>query len=336
MLGAMENSPEPTPETAARAQPDEQERQALRHRLSAEIAPAQGGIVSRSQLYAHGFTRGEVRAQVRARRWQVIGRHCLGLHTGPLTVESRHWVAVLEAGPRAFIDGESALVLGGLQNYAPSKIRVSVPRGAKIRHRSSSIDIRQTRRWDKDDMELSGVPRSRVAVAAVRAALWARSDRQAALLLTMPVQQGLVTVEDLAAEMFRVRRHKRRLFLHDVLLDLAGGAGSLGELDVLRGCRERGIPAPDAQVWRRTAGGTYYLDFRWHRWSLVVEVEGIHHTWAQEVVKDALRQNTIALDGDTVLRIPLLGLRLCPDRFFAQIEAGLRTAGCPPPDAVAS
>lgn len=301
-----------------------------RRRL-AERAAGQANVVSRRQLYDHGYTRGEVRAQVRARRWQAIGRHCLCLHTGPLTLEGRHWVAVLEGGPRAYIDGESALVLAGLENYSVKRIRVSVPRGAKVRHRGGTLNIRQTRRWDKSDLEPAGLPRARVPVAAVRAALWARSDRQAALLLTMTVQQGLSTPELISMEMLRVRRDKRRAFLHGVLLDLLGGIRSLGELDVVRGCRERGLPEPDAQVWRRTSAGVYYLDFRWSRWRVVVEVDGIHHAWASQVVGDALRHNRVALSGDTVLRLPVLGLRVCPDDFFDQIEDALRTAGCTMP-----
>ena len=56
-------------------------------------------------------------------------------------------------------------------------------------------------------------------------------------------------------------------------------------------------------------------------------VDGFHHAWAENVVGDALRQNALVLDGDTVLRLPLLGLRLQPDDFFAQIEAALRAGG---------
>ena len=56
-------------------------------------------------------------------------------------------------------------------------------------------------------------------------------------------------------------------------------------------------------------------------------MDGIHHTWADNVVGDALRQNAVAMQGDTFLRIPLLGLRLKPDDFFAQIERALRDAG---------
>jgi hypothetical protein len=291
------------------------------------IAGAQGGVVSRRQLYGVGFSRAEVRAQVRARRWQRLGRHCLVTHSGPLPVEARHWAAVLEGGPRALVDGASALVLAGLEHYSVERIRVSVPRGARIRHRGTHIDIRQTRRLEPDDVVPGGVPRTRPAVAAVRAALWAASNRQAELLLTMAVQQGLVRPDDLAAEMLRVRRDKRRLLLNEVVLELLGGIRSLGELDVVRGCRERGIPEPDKQVCRRTPDGRYYLDLRWDPWKVVVEVDGIQHAWAGDLVGDALRHNRVAIDGDLVLRLPVLGLRARPDDFFAQIEEALQRGG---------
>ncbi|MCB0896455.1 MAG: DUF559 domain-containing protein, partial [Nocardioidaceae bacterium] len=71
----------------------------------------------------------------------------------------------------------------------------------------------------------------------------------------------------------------------------------------------------------------YYLDLYWADYRLVLEIDGIHHTWADSVVGDALRQNALALAGDTVLRLPLLGLRLRADDFFAQVEQALRDAG---------
>jgi hypothetical protein len=45
------------------------------------------------------------------------------------------------------------------------------------------------------------------------------------------------------------------------------------------------------------------------------------------VVGDALRQNAITLSDAVVLRLPLLGLRVEPDSFFAQIEEALVAAG---------
>jgi very-short-patch-repair endonuclease len=303
-----------------------QVRRLRRERVEA-VAREQAGVISRRQLYAAGMTRGEVRANVRADRWRRVGTQSICIHRGPLPEEARRWAAVFEAGPRAFLDGGSALKAGGLKNFTMPAIRVSVPRGARVR-RGRGLDIRQTRRWSLDDLAPGGVPRTRIEVAAVRHALWARSNREAALVLTMVVQQSLTTPEALGAEMLRVRRDKRRSFIHGVLLDLIGGVRSLGELDVARECRRRGLPEPNRQVLRRGRNGRYYLDVYWDQWKLVVEIDGIQHILASAVVPDALRQNHLAIHGDTVLRLPLLGLRVAPEEFFGQIEEALVAAGC--------
>jgi hypothetical protein len=286
------------------------------------LAASQGGVVSRRQAYRVGLTRGEVRAQVGARRWQRVWSRSLCLHTGEVSQEGLWWAAVFEGGDRAMLDGESSLVASGLEGYETGRIRVSVPRGVKA-VRAKGLEVRRTRRWRREDLAPSGVPRTRVEVAAVRAALWAVSDKQAALLLTMPVQQGMATAEQIGKALLAVRRDRRRRFLHEVVLDLMGGARSLGELDFAAACRERGIPEPTRQVLRRGPNGRYYLDVVWEECGLVVEIDGIHHAWAKNIVADALRHNDVALEGATVLRLPLLGMRVRPDDFFAQIRKGL-------------
>lgn len=298
----------------------------FRYRPVRRLADQQGGVLSRRQLYAAGITRWEVAGHVRAGRWTKVSDQAVCLHNGPIAPEGHRWAAVIQGGPRACLDGASALVASGLQRYEVDRIRVSVPRGARVR-RSSAYDIRQTRRWAQQDLMPSGIPRTRPAVAAVRGALWARTDRQATYLLTLTVQQGLCRPEDLGLELLTVRRDPRRLLLHTVVDDLLGGARALGELDVGRELRRRGLPAFERQVLRKDSRGRYYLDLYWPRWRLVVEVDGIHHAWVENVVGDALRQNSLVLAGDTVLRLPLLGLRLRPEDFFDQIEQALRRAG---------
>lgn len=292
-----------------------------------ELAKGQAGVVSRRQLYALGVTRSQVRAQLAARRWRRCLSQSVAVATGPLTEEARRWVAVFEAGPRAFLDGSAALVAAGLAGFSPESLRVSVPRGARVR-RATGLNIRQTRRWQADDVvTTAGPPRSRPEVAAVRAAIWAVSDKQAALLLTMAVQQGIVSVDRLVVELVRIRRDRRRELLADVLLELAGGVRSMGELEFAAACRDRGLPEPTRQAVRSSRDGRRYLDALWEPYGVAVEIDGIQHLAAPAVVADALRQNDLSLQGMTVLRLPLLGLRVAPDEFFTQIERALVAGG---------
>jgi very-short-patch-repair endonuclease len=290
------------------------------------LATDQGGVASRRQLYALGVTRWEIRGEVRARRWQLIGDQSVCLHNASVNAVGHRWAAVFQGGPRACLDGVSALVAGGLDRLTETHVRVSVPRGARIR-RSKIYNIRQTRRWDPDDLAPTGIPRTRPAVAAVHGALSATTDRQASYIVTLVVQQGLARPEEVGEVLLRVKRDRRRGLLHSVVNDLLGGARSLGELDIARALRRRGLPPPTRQVLRRGRRNRYYLDLYWDAWRLVVEIDGIHHTWAENIVADALRQNSLSISGDTVLRLPLLGYRLCPEEFLDQIEEALRAAG---------
>ena len=283
-------------------------------------------MLSRPQLYGLWITRYEIKGQVRARRWPLVGDQSVCLHNSDISDVGHQWAAVFQGGPRACLDGTSALVAGGLEHYEVDRHRVSVPRGARVR-RSRLYDIRQTRRWSVEDLAPSGIPRTRPEVAGVRAALWASTDRQAAYALTIVVQQGLATAEMLGQQALRIKRDRRRRLVHETILDLLDGARSLGELDVVRELRRRGLPAPTRQVRRRDRGNRYYLDLYWEDFGLVVEVDGIQHAWATNVVGDALRQNSLVMASDRVLRLPLLGLRLEADAFFEQIEEALVAGG---------
>lgn len=88
-------------------------RRALRR--AHELAAEQGGVISPRTLYGLGLTRGEVRAQIRAGRWQRVADRTVALHNGELGERAQLWSAVLLGGPRAMLDGEAALVASGLE-----------------------------------------------------------------------------------------------------------------------------------------------------------------------------------------------------------------------------
>ena len=57
---------------------------------------------------------------------------------------------------------------------------------------------------------------------------------------------------------------------------------------------------------------------------LVVEIDGAQHRQGLAVTEDNLRQNSVALTSDVVLRIDLIGLRIEAQRFMDQVDEAHR------------
>ncbi len=264
-------------------------------------------------------SRADVRTEVAAGRWTRCGRHTVLMGTGAPTGPALWWRAVWESGSGSRLDGVAALEASGLTGFEALAIDVSIPSNNR-RHRVQGVRLH--RRSLMPPAGAAGVPRVDVPYAAVHAAVWAATDRQAALVLCLVLQQRLTTPSRLlvawAATTVRVRRERRAL-VDDVLHDLCDGAHSLGELDFAGMCRGHGLPEPSRQVVRTLPGGRVYLDVCWEDIGLAVEIDGGQHALALNTVDDALRQNEVVLGGSRVLRIPVVGLRLSPDRFMAQV-----------------
>lgn len=279
-------------------------------------------MLTNRRLAGLGFDHAAVAREVENDRWQRLGTHTVALHTGEVGPAALRWCAVWEvAQDVALVDGVTALVAGGLQGYTEDLLHVSVPRGAQC-PRVRGVRVHRVTRRVGEEVG-AGLPRTRVEVAALRGAAWARSDRQAALILCLVVQQRLTTGRRLLEALPTVRNRGRRPFVRQVLRDLADGAHSLGELDFAAMCRRHGIPPPDRQVVRHTALGRVYLDARWSGSRLVVEIDGAGHRVGLAVTDDNLRQNEVSLGRDTVLRIDLVGLRVHESAFMAQLCRGL-------------
>lgn len=297
-------------------------RKALR-RAARAAAHASEGALPRRRLLELGFDAAAVQRQIDAERWQALGTHTVVLHTGSVSIGARRYAAVWEvAADAALVDGISALQVAGMTGWTDDGlVHVSVPRNA----RCPKVDGVCTHRVRRTPGERFGdaLPRTGVEVAALRAAAWARSDRQAALVLCLVVQQRLTTAARLQETFRRVRNRGRRPLVRQLLRDISDGAHSLGELDFAGLCRRYGLPAPERQMVRRTSRGRIYLDVRWATSRLVVEIDGAGHRVGLAVTDDNLRQNDVALGRDTVLRIDLIGLRIHERAFMEQVARGL-------------
>ncbi len=286
-------------------------------------AEGQGGVLSRRQLARLGVDRDAVAREVRGGRWAVRGEATLAVHRGPLPEEAWRWRAVWEVGHRvAILDGVSSLLAAGLTGFEEPTVHVSVTRNSRC-GAVDGVRIHRVTRLGEERHAHGSLPRTAPAVAAVRGAAWAVSDRQAALVLAMTVQQRLATGPQLLAAVKGVRTRGRRPFIRQVVCDIAAGAQSLGELDFAVLCRRRGMPEPERQVVRRGPRGRIYLDVRWAASRLVVEIDGSGHRMGLALTADNLRQNDVTLGGDRVLRFDLLALRLHEDEVMRQVRRGL-------------
>ena len=283
--------------------------------IAGRLAADQGGVAHRRELRAAGISRDDVRSEVTAGRWTTAGRHTVVIGTGPPAGEGRWRRAVWETGSGAALDGVTALLAAGLTGFTPTTTDVAIPMANRW-HRLDGVTVH--RRRDIGPTTGAALPRCTSEWATIRAAEWARTDRTAALIVCLAVQQRLVGPDRLLAAWCTVRRSRRRAILDAVIRDVCDGVHSLGELDFARQCRRRGLPPPSRQVVRSGPDGRIHLDVAWEDVGLVVEVDGGHHALALNPVDDALRQNDVTLGHSVVLRVPVLGLRLRPEAFLDQ------------------
>ena len=292
------------------------------------VAADFAGVASRAALADVGVQRHHIRKQVLRGRWALHGRHTVATHTRDLTAHELFWRAVWEvSASAAALDGVSALIAAGLRGFDEELLHVSVVHNRRSAQ-ADGVRVHHIPRRGPDEVVGAGVPRVRPAMAAIRAAHWAASDRQAALILAMTVQQRLCSPEQLLAAAGTVRGRRRRTLVRGVVLDVAGGAQSLGELDFTRLCRRYGLPEPARQVIREDRTGRRYLDARW-RCGLVAEIDGAGHRWGLAVSDDNFRANEVVVGGEHVLRFDTLGLRLRERQFMTQLRAGLHALGEP-------
>src|SRR6478735_8889689 len=149
----------------------------------------QHGVATMVQLMA-SMSRDEVRAQVRARRWQRVGRHCVVTHNSTLTRQQRAWVAVLDSPPPVALGGLTGLEIRGFRFFGAEMdlLHLVIGRGATY-HRFPGVTIHESRRLAPLDIVThQALPCTRPARSAIDGAAWQPSRRYACALLAAVVQ----------------------------------------------------------------------------------------------------------------------------------------------------
>lgn len=280
------------------------------------------GVLSRRELAHLGWDSHAIDREVEAGRWRCPGRLTVALHTAPLSFEAECWRAVFEVGEGiALVDGVSSLQVAGLKHFEEPFIHVSVPHTAKVPDVGGVVIHKIRHRHDFELWSRSGLPRTVPPVAAIRAAHWAVSERQAATVLMMGGQQRLYSPAWLAETRIVVRGRNRRKFIDDIIRAVEDGIQALGEFDITELCRRRGLPPPTHQIQRRGPNGRIYLDIGWEDIGLFLEIDGAGHTWGVNTSHDHLRANAVTLQKGTVLRMDIIGVRLMGEEFMDQVCA---------------
>ncbi|PGH43839.1 hypothetical protein COO58_04860 [Micromonospora sp. WMMA1996] len=290
----------------------------------------QEDVLSLQQARAH-FTRRAIRHRVTTGRWRQAHRAILVAHNGPVGPAQLRWIAVLAAGPAALLGGMTAAQAGGLRGFPDQVVHLLLPATTRRSPLPTGVLAhRATHLPDTDVVPVAAPPRTAAARSVVDAAQWASTDTQARTIVAAAFQQRLVGGDDLHEVVERMPRIRRRRLILSTATDAAGGAHSLGELDLLGLVRDAGLPEPTRQVIRRDSSGRRrYLDAYFEQWRVHVEVDGGQHLDPAHAWADMRRQNDLWVEGDRVLRFPSWALRADPTAVVAQLRAALRAAGWP-------
>lgn len=238
----------------------------------------------------------------------MVHRGVYVTHNGPLSAEQQLWAAALAAGNGrpALLVGVTALLLLGLRKFTSDVVHVIVPAHRRDRNVPVGVRIHRTSVLGATDVETKARPPcTRAARSMVDAAQWARTDREARTIIAMCFQQRLVVVGDVDTVMGRMSRIKRGRLIRATVADVVAGSQTITELDLVRLCRDAGLPVPSRQVLRTDAQHRRrFLDAYFDEWRVVVEVDGAHHMDVDEWWSDMRRHNALSVNGEILLRFP--------------------------------
>lgn len=275
----------------------------------------QDGVLARWQALAGGMTPEAWEWKLASGRWRRALPGVALTHTGEPSGRQRAWAACLHGGHGSAVSGDAALRLRGMKGDLGTALDLVVPAARQVRaaalFREEPFRVRRTNVAEGARAAIAGLPVLDAHHAVLHAAAWARSDRAAEWRIAAAVQQRLTAPTRLRAVLATMPRLHRRALVRVVLDDVELGAHAGSELAYLRFCRRHGLPVPDALQVRVRAGGMAYLDGRYVRQRVSLELDGTHHMAVGQWEADALRslRLAVALPGERQVRLTMGNLR---------------------------
>lgn len=294
--------------------------------VSMSPAEAQCGVLTVGQARVT-MSRGQIRAQLAARRWQRPHRGVLVTHNGPLSREQELWAYLLAAPPGSALAGPTAAELEGLRGFESDRIWLAVPQGLRRMSDDRVTSLWSTKLGPLDVHPLREPRRTTIERSLLDMTSRASGPRAVRAPLLAAVQQRLTVPDRLRAALGRRGPCAHRALIAETLGDAEGGISSLPELEFDRIRRRRGLPPPNRQRVLRHTGRRYYLDADWAGFDLSVEIHGLPHLEVRNWDADLDRHNELSIDGRRLLQFCSYAVRHQPDRVGEQLERGLRRGG---------
>lgn len=294
-----------------------------------ELLERQCGVLSSAQARMH-ISKGKLQWLTSRGDWQRPLPLVVVTHSGPLTVEQKHWSASIFGGPRSALSHQTSAEADGLRGYRDDVVHIIVPYGSSLESQSF-VRVHKTRNPpDKSDdiHPLHAPARLRLPRALIEIARNAKTLDDARGPLAAAVQQSLVRASDLRDVLLRVGPVPRQAQLLAALDDIDSGAHSALELRFVYLVRSHRLPMPTLQH-RVDADGVRHLDARWPAYNVWVEVDGAAHRDDANWVADLDRHNEVSVSGELTANLRYSGhlLRTKTDRCARQLTAALVRGG---------
>lgn len=301
---------------------------------AANLAERQRGVVSRQQLLGLGMTRAAVNHALATARLHPVFRGAATLGHAHLDRNAHLRAATLVCGPGAVVSHGTAAHLLGLWQHPPAKIDVIAPVEAGRKH----ADIRRRHvplpgprdRWIYDGVPVTSP--SRTIIDCAGSCRGASGERRLRRLIEMASVHRMLNVPEIRAILAKGPRRRGSPMLRLILEDWRDHRQSTQlrspmEARMLPLLSRHGLPAPECNVWLRTAAKRYQVDFLWRDWRLVVETDGAKfHDNPEARRRDDDRDVALPAAGYRIWRLRWDDLELHPARTMAELAHRLRLA----------
>lgn len=287
----------------------------------------QGGLISRSQLLAAGWTEAAVRYRTRVDGpWKAVLPGVYLTFGGGLTAGQREIAAVLYAGRDCVITGRAALQQYGVRVPLTETVDVLIPDARKLQS-TGFVRTHRTERMPQSPVRRDGICWAPVARALADTSRGDLELRDIRALVAEAVQHRKCTISQLAEELHSGPK-RGSAALRAALEEVADGVASAAEGDLRKLIKKGGLPEPLYNP--RLYVGPDFLaqpDLYWHDAGVAGEVDSREWHLSPELWARTLERHArMSAQGIIVVHYTPRRIRTDSARVLAElrstIEAG--------------